>query len=466
MKKSSVLLLLIMFIITSAACSINNKAAGRESGQETTGSITLQTSKSQITNNTVTEAADIPSDSKTETKSSPKTVSTAYEITGESHTEKNVKINYPQIKNFHDSQLQKDINEAIKSEALKVLNYFDSNLNGLTLEIDYDITWKGTNLLSIQFSGFANVEGAAHPSNYFYTANINLINCKKIRLDDYLVIDKNFLDKISNGEFILPEASIINKDIIIDQMNIFNDEEKILSFKNADSIENVGTKSQSDIFSFFTEGYLGISIVVGHAAGDHAEFLVKLKDMESNFKTQAEVWEVITEIPREQGAGANANSKPVNDEPKMPEFVKDGLKVLKDQSFYVEFESFGKVWFITSELSDGALYKLCFYLLDEKGNILYTLPEFYGNQWSTVEEFKAVAFKDADNDGLKDVIIIADYITGIGPTGAEPFSVAGVYLQKDKEFISNPDLDEQINKKGQNETIDMVMKFLKSLEIQ
>ncbi len=48
--------------------------------------------------------------------------------------------------------------------------------------------------------------------------------------------------------------------------------------------------------------------------------------------------------------------------------------------------------------------------------------------WSFFE-LRAVAFGDFNRDGLgPDVITIAEYVTGIGPTGAQPFPIVTVYF--------------------------------------
>lgn len=149
----------------------------------------------------------------------------------------------------------------------------------------------------------------------------------------------------------------------------------------------------------------------------------------------------------------------------LSELQNKGFKTIEEQSFWVGFENWGKVRFVSGTYPDGGTYKLHFYLVDDSQNVLYDFPEFYGNQWSTFFEFQAVAFRDVNNDGLKDIIIIADYMTGVGPTGAIPFHVASIYYQKDKDFMSVLDLDNKINDEGKNENIDMVLKFAKGKEI-
>lgn len=142
-----------------------------------------------------------------------------------------------------------------------------------------------------------------------------------------------------------------------------------------------------------------------------------------------------------------------------------GFRIIEDQSFQVTFENWGKVRFVSAADYHGRV-KLLLYLADDQGNILHAFPEYYGNLWS-FEEVKAVAFRDVNQDGLKDVIVIADFVSGMGSDGMIPFKVCGIYFQRNKQFIDLPKLNEEINNSMQNTNIAMVMKFTgkKVLEI-
>jgi len=120
--------------------------------------------------------------------------------------------------------------------------------------------------------------------------------------------------------------------------------------------------------------------------------------------------------------------------------------------------------FISAYKTDGKA-KLEFFLVDSDENILYEFPDFLGNTWAFYD-MSAVSFKDVNNDGLKDIIVIAEYITGVGENGATPFNVAGIYFQKDNEFIELPELDNELNDNSKNQTIDMIIKYLKGREIK
>ena len=145
---------------------------------------------------------------------------------------------------------------------------------------------------------------------------------------------------------------------------------------------------------------------------------------------------------------------------KFSDFKESGFEVIEDQSFEIELNNFGRVRFVSGcKNNEYDIPKIYFYLVDMKGYIKYTFPEFYGNEWA-FSELKAIAFEDVNKDGLKDVIVISEYILGHGENAAVPFKVAGVYLQKDSEFVSVDSLNNEINASKNNNTIKEVTEFL------
>ena len=141
-----------------------------------------------------------------------------------------------------------------------------------------------------------------------------------------------------------------------------------------------------------------------------------------------------------------------------------GLNVITEQSFDVELENFGQVTFVSGSIEEDGLYKLKLCLIDGNGKVLYEFPDFYGNNWPMFFEVWSVAFDDLNGDGLKDVVAIASFMTGAGPTGAEEFPVAGVYFQHGKEFVSIPWLDEEIIENVTEVNISNVSDYIKKVD--
>jgi hypothetical protein len=84
-------------------------------------------------------------------------------------------------------------------------------------------------------------------------------------------------------------------------------------------------------------------------------------------------------------------------------------------------------------------------LEDAAGRPVYRFPDLPGVHEYAYLRTDALALEDIDADGRDDVIAIVELVTGIGPTGAEPFALAGVYLQRDDGFEHATELEEFAN---------------------
>lgn len=203
-----------------------------------------------------------------------------YEIIKQTYTDREITINYPQIVKLSDTKKQKIINEIIRTEALYILSTLNPDYE-TSMTIDYEIEWQSPALLSIKYSGLRSAEDAAHPTDEFYTTNINMHQGTRLRLKDLININDNFVEKFKKGKLIA-----VSPEITFDLLG-YSDDELIEALSAADLINN----SQIDTFSYFTKDSLGISLAVSHAIGDHVEMEVKYQDIADNIKTENEVWQ-------------------------------------------------------------------------------------------------------------------------------------------------------------------------------
>lgn len=102
-----------------------------------------------------------------------------------------------------------------------------------------------------------------------------------------------------------------------------------------------------------------------------------------------------------------------------------GRRVIADQSFDVRLAGLGSVRFVSLMDTRNGPSK-CRFELRKNGATIYRFPEPYSNTWACMG-VQAVAFRDVNRDGAKDVVIIATAITGIGPNGAKPFHANTIY---------------------------------------
>ena len=187
-----------------------------------------------------------------------------------SKTFKNIKINYPQINNLSDSRKKQKINELIKTSALEVLNDYKASLSSLSLTLDYEIKYKGADLLSIEYLGFANVKGAAHPVNVIKTTNIDLKIEKLLSISDVVTLNDSFAEKIRAGKYkpYSPDLDLKAAGALTGVLNGFSNPDLLQSLK------------QPTAKVYFTEDSLGVSIEVAHVVGDHLEMEMEYKDLD------------------------------------------------------------------------------------------------------------------------------------------------------------------------------------------
>lgn len=121
---------------------------------------------------------------------------------------------------------------------------------------------------------------------------------------------------------------------------------------------------------------------------------------------------------------------------------------IMDQSFQVTLDGWGEVTFapFSPELwferpGDGiVVYGDVYFQLLKNGSSIYTFPGAYDNNEMPAQQFGqvvSVAFRDYNEDGRADILLILEYAGVQGPNIDVPFREARAYTQKEgeKEFI-------------------------------
>ncbi|WP_068497562.1 DUF4163 domain-containing protein [Paenibacillus kribbensis] len=371
----------------------------------------------------------------------------SYELIQEKYSRNGIDIKYPQITKLEDAAKQKSLNQILKTEALKGLHEYGDSDSGVHLEIDYEIKRQSERFLSIQYTGIRYVKKAAYPNHIFYTTNLDMKQALRLRLSDLVKVEKPFLELLKSGKFtaVEPEQKDLLDNFTQDGLNQWLTSADV---SEGDSAE----ESEIDTFSYLTSDSLGFSIPVAHVAGDHAEYEIRLQQIPDGIKQNKELWQELNPVVDQSASVAYGGRLDTNQ-----------YEVEESQSFRTTFQGFGKVQFVSTYGYTEGFRKYFFFLLNKQGHILYSFPKFYGNnEWvAFYGGVKAVAFKDVNNDGLKDVIIIANVDNGIGGADRiDPFPIAGIYFQKkNKTFTTLPALDQAINDKGHNQTIKDVIQY-------
>jgi len=191
------------------------------------------------------------------------------ELKTATHTDKGIKINYPQISLMADAEKMAKINALIKNDALAIKSPFDEELKNLEMEANFTVEYNEANILSVKYSIFANVKNAAHPVDMIHAANIDLNAMKMLKLSDVVTIDESLVEKFLKGKY-----TKRGEDLDLESADALKD--VIAGFDKKELLD--GFKDPSAAF-YFTKDSLVISAGVIHALGDHAEFAISYNDL-------------------------------------------------------------------------------------------------------------------------------------------------------------------------------------------
>ncbi len=128
----------------------------------------------------------------------------------------------------------------------------------------------------------------------------------------------------------------------------------------------------------------------------------------------------------------------------------DDKRVIQDQSFNIELEEWGNVGFVSYLPSEEVYMEDVSFFLTKENQVIYSFP-YYCKSNSTenyiglFDSVEAVGFQDVNRDGLQDVIVIINYVTGAGPQGMLPRRVVRIFIAEKNGFVLAEDLMHEIN---------------------
>ncbi|MGI5837198.1 MAG: PdaC/SigV domain-containing protein [Chloroflexota bacterium] len=292
MKKTLIILVSLLLMVIAAGCANDQTPQQPNSASKQSSETTADTAKptpqqaasgdkqgsqqlASAPKPTATKAPDptkaptkapdptsAPAPAKTPTLANASTPSEAiYDLVPDGVAGVNVTLNYPQLSNLADSDKQNRINDLIRTVALEIMKPYEGDEENLSLNVDYEVKYKSPDLLSIQYVGLANVQGAAHPNNLYCTTNIDLKAERQLTLGDVVTVNDEFVKQFLSGKY-TPYSSSLN----LQSKGAL--EEALASLDHQTLLESF--KQPSTQF-YFTDTSLGVSVEVAHALGDHLE---------------------------------------------------------------------------------------------------------------------------------------------------------------------------------------------------
>lgn len=119
----------------------------------------------------------------------------------------------------------------------------------------------------------------------------------------------------------------------------------------------------------------------------------------------------------------------------LDELLLNGFQINKNQSYWREFEKWGKLLVVPGVYTMAEYSVFMVYLVNEEGYIVWSFQPM--REYASLYGLKGIAHKDIDGDGLRDIVVLARYIfekTGYESTIVNDYSV---YYQRSGGFYED-----------------------------
>lgn len=147
----------------------------------------------------------------------------------------------------------------------------------------------------------------------------------------------------------------------------------------------------------------------------------------------------------------------------------DEKRIIQDQSYNVKLNNWGNIRFISYEPDNSIDFEDVSFFLMKDNNVIYSFPYYCENNSTKsyvglFDSVAAVDFCDVNNDNIKDVIVIINYVTGAGPQGMIPRPRARIFLAGKRGFYLATDMIDDItnNIEEKDLTISAICEYLKN----
>lgn len=171
------------------------------------------------------------------------------------------------------------------------------------------------------------------------------------------------------------------------------------------------------------------------------------------------------EQERQEDTEPDGNDVNMDDNSGSIEYINQYM--IPEQSFDVTLDDWGEVTFVSCKPScdiSQEEYASFFLLRDEQ--ILYKFPYLYEDNTmghpGSFDNVDAVAFRDINDDGKDDIIVITCYSFGAGPTGMIPRPETRIFLAGDNEFYLAKDIMADVEQHIYDMTIEAICNYLKN----
>ncbi|WP_410768693.1 hypothetical protein [Fontibacillus sp. BL9] len=181
----------------------------------------------------------------------------------------------------------------------------------------------------------------------------------------------------------------------------------------------------------------------------HVEPFTKEVTEVGEIKASDEVLEVVSDDTAEK-----PNYALQDENATLEQLADHGYQIIEDQSFETEMQPWGKITFLSGYYIENGVKQPVYHILNSDQTVTYTLPVVEtGND--TFTDIKAIAFKDMNADGKKDIQILSQYKSA---ESGDQATRAAVYFSTWEYYTVLPWYNDLLDDSGQNDTINNLVK--------
>ncbi len=149
------------------------------------------------------------------------------------------------------------------------------------------------------------------------------------------------------------------------------------------------------------------------------------------------------------------------------EIPTNGFRIISNQIFPIELEGYGEVSLMPS--FDRKYNRLALFFADENGNVIYKTEQLETNHRAVGQmkqpkcEIAAVSFRDLDEDGLMDIILITACEGESGSYRGQTYKLGDVLFQSREivGFYRDYRISDKINRFGMSKSAEMITAFVR-----
>lgn len=149
------------------------------------------------------------------------------------------------------------------------------------------------------------------------------------------------------------------------------------------------------------------------------------------------------------------------------EISTNGFRIISNQIFPIELEGYGEVSLMPA--FDRKYNRLALFFADENGNVIYKTEQLETNHRAVGQlkqpkcEIAAVSFRDLDEDGLMDIILITACEGESGSYRGQTYKLGDVLFQSREivGFYRDYRISDKINRFGMSKSAEMITAFVR-----